>query len=288
MSNAVKVKFVDFWATFKLREQPLFYEDLVLKYNLQLSDKPDILIYSVFGREHENENYKDCVKIFYSAENNDRYNVDAIKKINQGHYIIGFENINHERCLFFHNITVIDRKFKLFQHKTQCENKSEFCSFIQRNCKCDYRNSFVKKLSKYKIVDCLGSCMNNVPRQKRNNNFFETILELNKNYKFNIAFENSSRKNYCTEKIWWAFLNKSVPIYWGDPNVDEYFYPDSFLSRHKYESDEHLIEAIKELDTNKKLYSEIVNSDKVKDPNFFSINRFHDFIEKILNENFKV
>jgi hypothetical protein len=40
---------------------------------------------------------------------------------------------------------------------------------------------------------------------------------------FHIAVENSQNKNYFTEKIVDAFLSKTVPVYWGCPNIGEFF-----------------------------------------------------------------
>ena len=36
-------------------------------------------------------------------------------------------------------------------------------------------------------------------------------------FKFTIAFENSRRAGYATEKLYDAFAADTVPIYWGDP-----------------------------------------------------------------------
>jgi hypothetical protein len=40
---------------------------------------------------------------------------------------------------------------------------------------------------------------------------------------FHIAIENTSHPNYFTEKIIDCLLFKTVPIYWGCPNIGEYF-----------------------------------------------------------------
>lgn len=40
---------------------------------------------------------------------------------------------------------------------------------------------------------------------------------------FHIAVENTKHNNYFTEKIIDAFLTKTIPIYWGCPNLGEYF-----------------------------------------------------------------
>ena len=39
-----------------------------------------------------------------------------------------------------------------------------------------------------------------------------------------IAFENSSFPGYTTEKIFEPMLEGSIPIYWGNPRVDEDVY----------------------------------------------------------------
>ena len=62
---------------------------------------------------------------------------------------------------------------------------------------------------------------------------------------FTVAVENSSNKNYHTEKIIDAFLSKTFPIYWGCPNLEELGYnPDGFI----YCKDENeIIESVNKL-----------------------------------------
>ena len=43
------------------------------------------------------------------------------------------------------------------------------------------------------------------------------------NSMFHIAIENTQNSNYFTEKIVDAFLTKTIPIYWGCPNIEEFF-----------------------------------------------------------------
>lgn len=50
------------------------------------------------------------------------------------------------------------------------------------------------------------------------------------NSMYSICIENSSNKNYHTEKIIDAFLSKTVPVYWGCPNLEELGYdPRGFI-----------------------------------------------------------
>lgn len=49
-------------------------------------------------------------------------------------------------------------------------------------------------------------------------------------YYFSIAIENSSQPDYFTEKIIDCFLTYTVPVYFGAPNISEYFPKDSYVS----------------------------------------------------------
>ena len=44
-----------------------------------------------------------------------------------------------------------------------------------------------------------------------------------------ITFENTSKEYYHTEKIWNALRAGTVPIYWGDPLINEVFNTQCFL-----------------------------------------------------------
>jgi Glycosyltransferase family 10 (fucosyltransferase) C-term len=48
-------------------------------------------------------------------------------------------------------------------------------------------------------------------------------------FQFSIAMENACRPNYFTEKIVDCFATKTIPIYWGAPNIGEFFNMDGIL-----------------------------------------------------------
>ncbi len=50
------------------------------------------------------------------------------------------------------------------------------------------------------------------------------------NSKYHLVLENDSKNNLISEKLFDAFLGESFPIYFGAPNVSEYFHQDSFKS----------------------------------------------------------
>jgi hypothetical protein len=40
---------------------------------------------------------------------------------------------------------------------------------------------------------------------------------------FSVCPENTAQRNYFTEKILDCFVTKTVPVYWGCPNIGDYF-----------------------------------------------------------------
>ena len=138
------------------------------------------------------------------------------------------------------------------------------------------RNSFCRLLSDYKKVDCPGISLKNMPsiddsamsRQ-------QAKLFFMSNYKFTIAFENESACNYLTEKIIHPFLVKSIPIYWGCPQVAEYYNPAAFINCHAYKSFSDVIEKVREIDKDPILYQHYLAA-----PAILPNSRFHSMIEE--------
>jgi len=50
-----------------------------------------------------------------------------------------------------------------------------------------------------------------------------------KNAKYSIIIENEATPNWITEKLIDCFITKTIPIYWGAPNVGEYFDDEGIL-----------------------------------------------------------
>lgn len=59
---------------------------------------------------------------------------------------------------------------------------------------------------------------------KPNSTKFDALYD----YSYNIAIENCVLKNYFTEKITDAILSWNIPIYYGCPNISDYFPKDSY------------------------------------------------------------
>jgi hypothetical protein len=96
-----------------------------------------------------------------------------------------------------------------------------------------HRLSFVKKMMKDNNgIDLYGRGHQIYDYQ----NNYKGALEYDRNckflglepYKYSIVLENSQEKNYWTEKLADAFLSWCMPIYWGCPNLNDFFEPQSY------------------------------------------------------------
>ena len=108
-------------------------------------------------------------------------------------------------------------------------------------------------------VDYGGHFKNNIGYCIKGNYNSPDVINFIKQYKFVITMENSEEDYYITEKICNGFFAGIVPIYWGSPNVCEYFNRNRFLHL-KSESDiENIIEQMINMDD--KTYLQMIHSD---------------------------
>ena len=116
---------------------------------------------------------------------------------------------NEKDVNFFRNLTV--NKYK---------NISIICSKQQWQPGHQLRYNFAKKLKEYfgDKLDWYGNGINPI------NQKWGGIAP----YKYHIVLENRSDDNFITEKIYDSFLGGAFPIYWGAPNLNEYFSSKAF------------------------------------------------------------
>lgn len=133
--------------------------------------------------------------------------------------------------------------------------KSGFCSYVMSNTSnsADERTRIFDLLSQYKHVDSGGSWNNNVGGRVPDKIAFQS------NYKFVIAFENSSRAGYLTEKFADAAASNAIPIYWGDPEIGQLLNPKAFINCHDFDSLEAVVEKVRAIDTDDALYRNMLS-----------------------------
>lgn len=241
----LKVKFVDFPDSYTRDITiPILQEEFG---EIQECDDPDFLFYSVFGNEHLKY---DCVKVFWTGEN-------VQPDFNICDYAIGFAHMTYEDrykriplYYFYENDYQLARQKHLNAEK-DFDRKTKFCNFVySNNSASPEREEFFELLSAYKQVDSGGRFHNNIGGP------VEDKHEFQKDYKFSIAFENSSTSGYTTEKILQAFSACTIPIYWGNPKVAEDFNEKSFINCHRYKNFQEVVELVKRIDADDELFKQ--------------------------------
>jgi hypothetical protein len=245
--KTIKVFFVDFWKGFD-PENNFFVDRMKLYFQVQIEKQsPDFLFYSWNG--YENLKYTNCVKLYFTGEND-------VPDFNLCDYAIGF-----------HHITFADRYFRLplfvlykcfgqlpvnyadtLDKKVYLDRK--FCSFVVSNSQAadPIRDEFFAALSKYKKVDSGGRHLNNIGYNVPDKQEFIS------KYKFNIAFENSMVPGYTTEKLHQPLAASTIPIYWGNPRVEDDFNKEAFVYVNDYATLDQAVAEIIRLDNDDEAY----------------------------------
>jgi hypothetical protein len=205
----------------------------------------DILFYSTFGNEHRKFIGK---KIFYTSEN-------VLPDFNECDFAITFCHLaNEPRHLrlpqYIHYIQNPNFLIKGADYISTeiLKQKNKFCNFVVSNPRGPERNKFFKMLNRRKAVDSAGRHFNNTGK------IISDKLSFIKDYKFTLAFENSSSGGYTTEKLVEPMLAQSLPVYWGNPEVARDFNPRSFINISDFPNFEAAVGYILEVDRNDDLY----------------------------------
>lgn len=250
--KTLKIKFVDFWPDL-IPHDNIITNALEEKYNVEISEKPDYIFYSVFGREHLKYN---CIRIFFTGES-------IFPDFNICDYAIGYDFLElQDRYLRFplYYWILIDNRdlYNTIQNRNHgikevCTNR-KFCNFVYSNAGADhFRTELFYGLSEYRHIDSGGGYLNNIGRRVGDK------LEFCKQYKFTIACENSVYPGYSTEKIIQAFIAETVPIYWGNPYVEKDFNSNSFINCHSLTSIQAIVEKVKYINENDEVYFDMLN-----------------------------
>jgi hypothetical protein len=219
----------------------------------------------------------DFVKIFYTCES-------ITPDMSKCDWAFGFDyedKINNPRYFrippyvyFAYNFILANRKIGY---------KTRFCNFIYNN-HVPFRNHLFKELNKYKHIDSPGKCMNNMPavsyndtNKSRSADDWE-IQKINfiHPYKFSIACENRIKEGYNTDRIIHSYLGGNIPIYYGDPKIENDFNPKCFINLNGCKSYDEAREKIRRIDTDDKLYAKMLNQpllNKDAEYNFISVEK---------------
>ncbi|MBK6392465.1 MAG: glycosyltransferase [Saprospiraceae bacterium] len=246
MDNKLGITFCDFWPELNM-EDNIFINCLRKITQVQIDhEHPDLVFYSYYGNGHFK--YR-CPKIFYTGENI-RPDYDACD------FSLSFDYPVSEKNYRFPLYALYGDVHQLCLPKDPQEiliSKTKFCNFVVSNPQGKERNKFFNLLNKYKKVDSGGRFKNNIGHLVEDKNTFV------RDYKFTLAFENSSFPGYTTEKIFQPMMMHSLPIYWGNPLVGRDFNTKSFINIHDFPDFHAAIDHIIDVDNNDDLYLQYLN-----------------------------
>ena len=259
-------------------------------YDVEMTDAPE---YAFF----DYTNYKecidfDCIRIVYVGENNR-------PDFNLFDYAIGYDNIVFDNRYLHMPLYAMPTNREhilvpaLHKHEKNVESylgKEKFCCFIVSNGQNSnpIREEMFHRISAYKHVDSAGRFLNNMPDGQ--NVFIDDTQDFIEKYKFQICFENSSYKGYTTEKLIGAFAAGVIPIYWGDPAVNEVFNEDSFiwLRNTSEEEIQRVCDEVKYLDQDDSAYLKMLQTPILKDkacaPDYFDEVCLESFLQNIFDQ----
>lgn len=273
----IKLRFTDFWVDLNNAES-VFYKLLSNRYDIELSDNPDYIIYSVFGYDYLKY---DCIRIFYTGE-------QVCPDFDIADYAIGFETMTFgDRYIRFplfalsyspEKLTSIESDFQ----EINIDNfvKRDFAVFTYSNSKAtSSRDQFYQKLNQVKQVTSPGKHLNNTGF------FISDKVAFENKFKFSIAFENASYRGYLTEKILDSFAANTIPIYYGDESIENDFHPESFINLHNFNNFDEAIEYILTIENDSERLQKMLKHIKFKDHVYLYQEQLIDFFDNIFNQD---
>lgn len=191
----------------------IVYENI--KPNIHLKYKDGGLIF-ISGEPEDSNPY--CNSFFNQFDNiissHSKYKSEKNHLIQQAlNYHFGFSFKSKEYKYSYNELCNLPIPQKIHNISMICSSKTMMPGHIMR-----YRlyNELAKE---FKEIDFFGSGIKFIDDKS------DAILP----YKFHICIENSAVDHYWTEKIADSILGYSIPIYYGAPNINEYFPEKSII-----------------------------------------------------------
>lgn len=274
----MNLAFLDFWHDFQPDNNFFIHIIREIKEDVFLTapENADVIIYSCFGESHRKYN---CKKIFFTGEN-------LRPNFNECDLSISFDfdtynNSNFRLPLWYLYIDwfgvksygnpnwLIPVEYLYGGNDFYKKEKNKFCSTVFSSSY-STRFNMVNLLNTYKNVDCYGKIHNNkLPDGEKYK------MDIISNYKFNICFENTIYPGYFTEKLLQAKVAGCIPIYYSDKSYSNDFNTKCCINMIDFEDQNNLLEYIKEIDSNSRLYSNILNENIFNDiPNLDKIKKY--------------
>lgn len=260
----MKVSYLDFWPGFDPGSNwfNLLLKDCFPGVEFDFYSSPenaDIILCSSFGNQRYNYKNTKGVKIFYTGENERAqldvcdyslsfdYDTHGGRNFRLAHWFLYINWWNEPD--FKHSRISVEELFAE-PNPNEVWNREKFCSIIIGN-PVKNRLEVIEKLNEYKPVEGFGKVFGSYHEGCK--------IQLIKNYRFNVCFENSITDGYVTEKLLEAKVAGCIPIYYGDVSVANDFNEKCFVNYNRFSSPSELLEEIISIDTNKDKFFEFAS-----------------------------
>jgi hypothetical protein len=138
-------------------------------------------------------------------------------------------------------------------------DRAGFACFVASNPRGPERNRFFRALHRRKAVVSAGRHFNTTGKPLIDK------LSFLREFRFNLAFENTCSCGYVTEKLVEPLLTGSIPIYWGAPDVGSEFNPDCMINVAEFPSDKAAIDHILAVDADPKARLALLSAPPFRD-----------------------
>ena len=277
----VSIGYSNFWGSAEHTAEYFYrmFPALRGEYDIRIeSDNPDVMLYSVYDYINKLAPYS-C-RVLISCEGGGDHFAEG-GKLSPGVYdphffdygLTASINNTHPNHIYlpppYINVNLFnDGVYNALVYRKNPYPKISFCNFIYSNPNSQDRRLFRNLLAEYKPIDCPGPVDTNcVPIRFTGYNQYSYLQkqEYQAICKFSLAFENCYYPGYTTEKLSDPFVARSVPIYFGNPDVGKIFNKDAFIDVRDWDSWGDAIEWIKQVNENEYLYNKYLEAPVFKD-----------------------
>jgi hypothetical protein len=246
---ALKVAFTDLWpradpeVTFLLRALRETTPAVVTA-----PEDAELLFFSVFGSQ--NAGFVGT-KVQYSGEN-------TRPRWSATDFHIGCNHLDDRRHVRFpfYAAAMVDPQWSAPSLESgPAWRDREFCLLLTSH-ETGRRVAAYDAISRYRPVTSAGSVRRTVhppDLEPRDGKWRPSKLRYQQNFRFTIAYEHTAAPGYTSEKLLDALLARSIPIYCGNPRVDDDVYPDCFINASDFDDLDALVEHVRRVDTDEGL-----------------------------------
>jgi alpha(1,3/1,4) fucosyltransferase len=275
MKPTIRINFAAFWPGFSPDHFRRFFPIVYDKYDVVLSQDPEVVFYSVFSQHFvpyaDARNHPPLtrlpagkfVRVFITGEN---FEPD----MSSCEFAITFSSlVDHENHLRLPLWVYENRAWGFGPERlvkpagTDWEKiaaeKTQFCNFVYLH-PVPFRDAIFRMLNTYRRVDSAGQHLNNMDGWKvpTSPSRVGGKVEFFRRYKFTLAIENAIWPGYMTEKLVDPMLAHSIPIYVGDPQAQASFDPASYIDFACFTDMKQMLEFVREVDNDRALYLKLL------------------------------